>query len=92
VYDLKEKPQVTHFANAMSNRQNGITWETFDSQVPDYRAVFDDQRRMMILICHNTDLGDGWEREGEDDWFFHEFSEKKSYPMAINIIVYAMTH
>ena len=20
----------------------------------------------MAMICHNTDLGDGWEREGED--------------------------
>jgi len=32
-----------------------------------YRAVFDDKGRIMILICSNTDLGDGWEREGEDE-------------------------
>jgi hypothetical protein len=47
---------------------------------------------MMAIICHNTDLGDGWEREGEDAGYFHEFSEKKSYPMGINIVTYAMTH
>ena len=47
---------------------------------------------MMAIICHNTDLGDGWEREGEDPEYFHEFSEKKSYPMGINIVTYAMTH
>jgi hypothetical protein len=46
---------------------------------------------MMAIICHNTDLGDGWEREGEH-WYFREFSEKKAYPMGINIVVYAMTH
>ena len=55
-------------------------------------AISDDNGRVMVLICHNTDLGDGWEREGEDEWYFTEFSEKKSYPMGINIVVYAMTH
>ena len=47
---------------------------------------------MMAIICHNTDLGDGWEREGEDPEYFRQFSEPKSYPMGINIIFYAMTH
>ena len=72
----------------------GITWEPRDSDtsVPHYRAIFDDDERMMVIICHNTDLGDGWEREGEDEWYFREFSEKKAYPLGINIVVYAMTH
>ena len=52
----------------------------------------DDKGRLMAIICHNTDLGDGWEREGEDPWYFKEFSEKKAYPMGINIVTYAMTH
>ena len=62
---------------------------------PDYGILyvfFDDNQRMMAIICHNTDLGDGWEREGEDEWYFREFSEKKAYPLGINIVVYAMTH
>jgi hypothetical protein len=57
-----------------------------------YRGLFDDKGRMMAIICHNTDLGDGWEREGEDPTYFQRFSEKMAYPMVINIIVYAMTH
>ena len=47
---------------------------------------------MMALLCHNNDLGDGWEREGEDKAYFHEFSEKKSYPMGINVVIYVMCH
>jgi hypothetical protein len=46
----------------------------------------------MAVICHNTDLGDGWEREGQSPEYFKEFSVKKAYPMGINIVVYAMTH
>ena len=40
----------------------------------------------------NNDLVDGWEREGEDEGFFRQYSERSSYPMGINIITYAMTH
>jgi len=47
---------------------------------------------MMVLLCHNNDLVDGWEREGEDEEFFLRFSVRQSYPMGINIITYAMTH
>ncbi len=57
-----------------------------------YRALFDDKGRMMAIICHNTDLGDGWEREGLDETYFREYSEKKAYPIAINIVFYSMTH
>ncbi len=94
VYDLKEKPQIPSIYAAWRGRSRGITWERgwADTGTPHYRAIHDDQGRIMVFICHNTDLGDGWEREGEDEWYFHEFSEKKAYPMGINIVTYALTH
>lgn len=95
VYRLKERPQVPSIDAAWRGRDQGITWEPgHGGNVRDvhYRALFDDKGRMMAIICHNTDLGDGWEREGEDPWYFKEFSEKRAYPMGINIITYAMTH
>ena len=46
----------------------------------------------MALLCHNTDIGDGWEREGEDHEYLEKYSVKVSYPLGINILVYAMTH
>lgn len=88
VYDLKEKPQVPSIGHAMS----GYRTERWDAQEAHYRALFDDDGRVMMLICHNTDLGDGWEREGENEEYFHQFSEKYAYPMGINIVFYAMTH
>jgi len=92
VYDLKELPQIPSINVAVAYKGTGITWERPDAKEVDYRAIFDDKRRMMVMICHNTDNGDGWEREGEDEWYFREFSEKKAYPLGINIIYWAMTH
>ena len=78
--------------HAMNAQGTGITWERWDAQTPHYKGIFDDKNRLMVIICHNTDLGDGWEREGETEYYFREFSEKKAYPMGINIVFYAMTH
>lgn len=88
VYDLQEKPQVPSIGFA----QRGMSYERPDASEVHYRGFFDDNGRLMALACHNTDLGDGWEREGEDENYFHEYSEKKAYPMGINIIFYVMTH
>ena len=92
VFPLKVKPQIPSVGHAMAGRDQGITFERWDAQTPHYRAVFDDQKRMMMIICHNTDLGDGWEEEGTDPWYFREFSEKYAYPLGINILFYALTH
>jgi hypothetical protein len=43
-------------------------------------------------FIYNNDIGDGWEREGEDKEYFRLYSERVSYPIGINIVMYAMTH
>ncbi len=95
VYDLKEKPQIPNVGTAIDSQWTGITWERnhgSGAETVHFRGIFDDKGRMMVIICHNTDLGDGWEREGENSWFFENFSAPKAYPMGINIVTYAMTH
>jgi hypothetical protein len=94
VFPLKVKPQIPHIRFAEYVIQQGITYE-FDkpgSEHVHYRGVFDDKRRLMMVICWNTDTGEGWEQEGTDPWYFREFSEKYAYPLGINIIFYALTH
>lgn len=92
VYDLKKKPQCPAIGRY---EMSGYTTDRpGDPTARDvhYRAYFDDNDRMCMIACHNTDLGDGWEREGESEFYFKRFSEKEAYPMGINIVVYAMTH
>jgi len=92
VFPLKEKPQIPNVRLGTESQYTGITWERYDAKTPHYKGITDDKGRLMVLICHNTDLGDGWEREGDNEYYFREFSEKKAYPLAINIIFYVMTH
>jgi hypothetical protein len=88
VYELEEPPQVPSIHTFLG----GYRYERYDAAEVNYRGIFDDDGRLMVMICHNTDLGDGWEREGENHEYFKQYSEPKSYPMGINILFYAMTH
>jgi hypothetical protein len=78
--------------------ERGLTYEDWydwsepQDKDPHFRAYFDANDRMVALFCQNSDVGDGWEREGENHEFFEEFSVKVSYPLGINIVTYAMTH
>lgn len=62
----------------------------YESAEPHLRAIVDDAGRIMVLMSHNTDIADGWEREGEDDRFLDSFSPD-AYALGINIALYVMS-
>ena len=95
VFEIKSKGQVPNIRTGEMSQYTGVTYEENhdgDTRTVHHRALFDEKGRMMVIATHNTDNGDGWEREGESDFYFRNFSEKISYPLGINIIYYAMTH
>ncbi len=103
VFDLKgplNSLQTPNSRQGERSQYDGVTWERHRRKDGGYeectemhvRAMFDEKGRMMILATHNCDNGDSWEREGESDYFFHEFSEKRGFPLGINIVFYVMTH
>lgn len=93
VYDLKEMPQVVDLHTWRDGRTAEHLHGPFGGDTkPHFWAWHDRNGRMVALVCHNNDLGDGWEREGENREYFERFAEKYSYPMGVNIITYAMTH
>ncbi|MEZ6138442.1 MAG: DUF4159 domain-containing protein [Pirellulaceae bacterium] len=89
VYPMTERPQVP----SIHGFYGGRSYEGgSDTREVNYKAIYDTAGRMMVFICHNTDLGDGWEREGENHEYFQQYAVPKSYPLGINIVTYAMTH
>ncbi len=93
VMPLADKPQVPDILAwrqgfDYENRHPGIE----EDHAPHFLGYFDQKGHLMALLCHNNDLGDGWEREGHEIEYFHRFSEKWSYPFGINAVTYALTH
>ena len=91
VFDVKKVPQVTSIrfwraAGGQSTSERGA-----ESDVAHLRAIRDKHGRIVVVMTHNTDVSDSWEREGDDPEFFYQFSPQ-GYGLGINVFVYAMTH
>ncbi|RJP18996.1 MAG: DUF4159 domain-containing protein [Candidatus Omnitrophota bacterium] len=91
VFEIDEVPQIPGIGHWY--QYGGSTSERFeDSEIPSCKGIFDKNGRLMVVVLHNTDLGDGWEEEAVNPVYFDQFSKRKAYPLGINIVVYAMTH
>jgi Domain of unknown function (DUF4159) len=69
----------------------GTSERGFDSRTPHIRAITDEKGRIMVLMSHNTDFGDSYERESVNHDYFLTFSVP-GYAFGINALIYAMTH
>ena len=99
VYQIKRCPQIPA---RVFYEQTGLLYDPpFAHRYPtggvggvnrvNFMGLFDRNNRLLAIATHNTDIADGWEREGESKEFFDKFSID-SYAMTINILVYALTH
>ena len=75
----------------LGRRGGGTSERGSDSAIPHARAILDRRERIMLLMTHNTDIGDSWEREGDDPDYFYTFSVN-GYAFGVNTLIYAMTH
>jgi hypothetical protein len=86
--------QIPQMASIQTwRRTGGGTIERWneDGSPPDVRGIADDHGRLMVVMVHNTDLPDPWEREGEESDYFFRFSPN-AYAVGIDILLYTMTH
>ena len=91
LFQITKMPQIT---NIMFWRRVGGTTTSergTDSLEFPLRAIRDAHGRIMVLMTHNNDVADAWEREGEDPAFFYQFSPD-GYALGLNVLMYAMSH
>jgi hypothetical protein len=86
-YKIDAYPQIPGLGSFLSGR----TWEK-GGFTAALRAVLDDRGRPMVLINWNTDMGDGWEWSNAEEYPGYLRNTREAYRMAINEIVYALTH
>lgn len=79
-------PNIGHWLGTGTTSERGA-----DSAEVHTRAILDRDGRVMVLITHNTDLGDSWEREADDPTYFYKFAAN-GYAFGINVVLYALTH
>ena len=90
LFALKQIPQVSSIN--FWRRSGGSTAERGnESPHANLRMIADRRGRIMVLMTHNTDIDDSWEREGEDPEFFRLFSPD-GYALGINVVLYVLTH
>jgi hypothetical protein len=83
LYDLDDRMQVP------GTRYLGARYPP-DSAVPKWFGVRDDRGRVVLTICHNSDVGDAW--EWADSPQYPEAPASFAYRLGINYIMYALTH
>ena len=90
MFDVTELPQIPSIQFWRRSR-GGTSERGSDSETPTIQGVADRHGNLMVVMTHNTDISDAWEREGEDPRFFYKFSPD-GYAVGINVVLYALTH
>ena len=90
LYDVKEVEQVSNIRFWMQTGGN-VSERGPDSPHVNFRGIADEKGRLMVVMAHNTDIPDTWEREGESKEYFDRFSPN-GYAVGVNVLLYAMTH
>jgi hypothetical protein len=98
VEDLPDKDELFNVLYDLSTRfqvpgeqyvSTGRTYEK-DGYNAEWRAIRDDNGRVMVAICHNMHLGDAW--EWADDPRYPERFASLAFRIGIDYVMYGMTH
>ena len=89
-YQVKEIPQIPSI-RFWRNSRGGTSERGAESAIPEMHAIFDERGRLLVLMSHDTDIADGWERETDNEDFFYAFTAR-AYGVGINVALWAMSH
>jgi len=83
VYDLSERPQIPTWQHLPHGYRN-------DGADAHWRAIVDDDGRVMVMIAFNNDIADGWQRA--DEYRYPAEAASLAIRIGVNFAVYALTH
>jgi len=92
LYDVKEVPQVPAISHWRRTGGTSTSERGYDSAQVYVKGIQDAQGRLMVLMTHNTDIADTWEREGEEPRNYFDTFSPRGYAIGVNVVLYAMTH
>src|SRR5262245_52262652 len=90
MFEVNKVPQMASI-QFWRRSGGGISERGYDSAQVEARGIADALGRLMVVMIHNSDIPDGWEREGEDAQYFYRFSPD-AYSVGIDVVLYALTH
>jgi hypothetical protein len=89
-YAVRAVPQIPSIQSWYDT--GGRTQERgFEPGDPHLRGIIDRNGRILVLMTHNTDIADGWEREQDNEDFFYRFTAQ-AYGVGINVVIWVMSH
>lgn len=59
-------------------------------QQPRWRGILDDEGRVVVMVNWNMDLGDAWEHADMEE--YSALYTATAYRLAVNYVIYGMTH
>jgi len=86
VAHIPQMPSIQSWRRSGGDTERGVADGTQSA-----RGIADERGRLMVVMIHNSDIPDGWEREAEDEEYFLRFSPD-AYAVGINVVLYGLTH
>ena len=87
VKEVAQMPSIQYWRRS----GGGMSERGEDSASVEVSGIADSHGRLMVVMIHNSDIPDGWEREAEDPQYFYKFSPD-AYSVGIDVVLYALTH
>ncbi len=98
IIDLPDDHPLLHTVYDLDTRGQVPNWNSLrfgggyrnDGAVPHWRAILDDEGRVMVMIAFNNDLGDSY--QWADDPEYPAAGASLGLRMGVNTAVYALSH
>lgn len=84
VYDFTERHQIHNW------RTLGRGGYRDDGSEPHWRAILDDEGRIMVAMSFNNDMGDSWQHA--DDPSYPQEDSHMGLRLGVNYVIYTLTH